>query len=86
VSPPGAQVRLSVDRGSAGPLIAVADNGPGIEEDRLPRLFDRFQRSDSGSGLGLAIARRVVERHGGTIRVKTEPGTGSTFTIELPAN
>ena len=84
VSPPGTQVRLNVDRGSSGPLITVADNGPGIEEDRLPRLFERFQRSDSGSGLGLAIARRVVERHGGTIRVKTEPGAGSTFTIELP--
>ncbi|TMC50893.1 MAG: HAMP domain-containing histidine kinase [Chloroflexi bacterium] len=84
VSPPGAQVRLRVDRGLGGPVIAVADDGPGIESDRLPRLFERFQRSDSGSGLGLAIARRVVERHGGTIRVKTEPGTGSTFTIELP--
>jgi len=84
VSPPGAKVTLRVDRGSTGPMIAVADRGPGIEEDRLPRLFERFQRSDSGSGLGLAIARRVVERHGGTIRVKTAPGAGSTFTIELP--
>jgi signal transduction histidine kinase len=84
VSSPGAMVRLRVDRGSGGPLIAVVDTGPGIEEDRLPRLFERFQRSDSGSGLGLAIARRVVERHGGTIRVKTERGAGSTFTIELP--
>jgi signal transduction histidine kinase len=62
----------------------VIDSGPGIEEQRLPRLFERFQRSDSGSGLGLAIARRVVERHGGTIRVHTARGTGSTFTIELP--
>jgi signal transduction histidine kinase len=84
VSPPGAHVTLSVERGSAGPVIAVADEGPGIEDDRLPRLFERFQRSDSGSGLGLAIARRVVERHGGTIRVKTARGAGSTFTIELP--
>jgi len=84
VSPPGAHVTLSVDRGSSGPVIAVADEGPGIEEDRLPRLFERFQRSDSGSGLGLAIARRVVERHGGTLRVKTTRGAGSTFTIELP--
>jgi signal transduction histidine kinase len=84
VSPRGGEVRLRVDRGAAGPSIAVADSGPGIEEERLPRLFERFQRSDSGSGLGLAIARRVVERHGGTIRVKTERGAGSTFTIELP--
>ena len=84
VSPRGASVTLSVERGMAGPLIAVADHGPGIEEDRLPRLFERFQRSDSGSGLGLAIARRVVERHGGTIKVKTARGAGSTFTIELP--
>ena len=80
VSPRGGSVRLRVE----GAAIAVADSGPGIEEDRLPALFERFQRSDSGSGLGLAIARRVVERHGGTIRVKTERGAGSTFTIELP--
>ena len=85
VSPPGTHVTLSVDRASNGPVIAVADEGPGIAEERLPRLFERFQRSDSGSGLGLAIARRVVERHGGTIRVKTAVGAGSTFTIELPA-
>jgi signal transduction histidine kinase len=80
VSPRGAQVRLSVD----GAVISVVDSGPGIEEERLPALFERFQRSDSGSGLGLAIARRVVERHGGTLRVKTARGAGSTFTIELP--
>jgi signal transduction histidine kinase len=85
-SPRGAGVTLRVARGSAGPSIDVIDAGPGIEEERLPRLFERFQRSDSGSGLGLAIARRVVERHGGTLRVQTAPGTGSTFTIELPEN
>jgi len=84
VSPRGADVRLRVARGAAGPSIDVIDSGPGIEEDRLPQLFERFQRSDSGSGLGLAIARRVVERHGGTIHVQTTRGKGSTFTIELP--
>jgi signal transduction histidine kinase len=84
VSPRGADVKLRVARGAAGPSIDVIDSGPGIEEDRLPRLFERFQRSDSGSGLGLAIARRVVERHGGTIHVQTARGEGSTFTIELP--
>ncbi|MHB8612716.1 MAG: sensor histidine kinase [Candidatus Dormibacteraceae bacterium] len=83
-SPRGADVKLRVARGTAGPSIDVIDSGPGIEEDRLPRLFERFQRSDSGSGLGLAIARRVVERHGGTIHVQTARGEGSTFTIELP--
>jgi signal transduction histidine kinase len=83
-SPRGADVTLRVARGAAGPSIDVIDTGPGIEEDRLPRLFERFQRSDSGSGLGLAIARRVVERHGGTIHVQTTRGEGSTFTIELP--
>jgi signal transduction histidine kinase len=84
VSPRGAEVKLRVDRGNGGPSISVLDSGPGIEQDRLANLFERFQRSESGSGLGLAIARRVVERHGGTIRVKTERGSGSTFTIELP--
>ena len=84
VTPPGEAVTLRVGNGSAGPSIDVIDHGPGIDDERLKILFDRFQRSDSGSGLGLAIARRVVERHGGTIRVQTRPGSGSTFTIELP--
>jgi signal transduction histidine kinase len=73
-----------VDRGSSGPTITVTDSGPGIDEDRLSHLFERFQRSESGSGLGLAIARRVVERHGGTIQVRSQRGEGSAFTIELP--
>jgi signal transduction histidine kinase len=83
-SPRGADVKLRVARGAGGPSIDVIDSGPGIDEGQLTRLFERFQRSDSGSGLGLAIARRVVERHGGTIRVQTSSGAGSTFTIELP--
>jgi signal transduction histidine kinase len=84
VSSPGAAVTVRVARGVAGPSIDVTDTGPGIESARLDTLFERFQRSDSGSGLGLAIARRVVERHGGSLRVRTSAGAGSTFTIELP--
>jgi signal transduction histidine kinase len=85
VSPPGGAVTLRVAQGEHGPSIDVVDHGPGIEPQRLDTLFERFQRSDSGSGLGLAIARRVVERHGGSLRVDTQRGAGSTFTIELPA-
>jgi signal transduction histidine kinase len=85
VSPPGGAVTLRVAHGSHGPSIDVIDRGPGIEPDRLDSLFERFQRSDSGSGLGLAIARRVIERHGGSLKVDTRQGAGSTFTIELPA-
>jgi signal transduction histidine kinase len=84
VTPRGEAVTLRVANGAGGPYIDVIDHGPGIDDNRLKHLFDRFQRSDSGSGLGLAIARRVVERHGGSIRVQTKPGSGSTFTIELP--
>ena len=84
VTPRGEAVTLRVGKGAGRPSIDVIDHGPGIDDERLKNLFDRFQRSDSGSGLGLAIARRVVERHGGTIRVQTKPGSGSTFTIELP--
>ena len=84
VSPAGEAVTLRIANGAVGPSIDVIDHGPGIDDQRLKNLFYRFQRSDSGSGLGLAIARRVVERHGGTIRVQTKPGEGSTFTIELP--
>jgi signal transduction histidine kinase len=84
-SPAGSAVRLRVVKGAAGSSIDVTDSGPGIESARLDTLFERFQRSDSGSGLGLAIARRVVERHGGSLRVRTAHGEGSTFTIELPA-
>jgi signal transduction histidine kinase len=84
VSPRGADVKLRVARSAAGASVDVIDSGPGIDAERIPRLFERFQRSDSGSGLGLAIARRVVERHGGTIHVRTARGEGSTFTIQLP--
>lgn len=70
--------------------IEVSDDGPGIEEEHLPRLFERFyrveksrSRNDGGSGLGLAIAKHIVESHGQTISVRSTYGVGSTFSFSL---
>lgn len=69
--------------------VTVADTGPGIPAEHLPRIFDRFYRvgparSAGGTGLGLAIARQAVQAHGGSIVVDSVVGQGSTFTITLP--
>ena len=83
---------ITVRVAASGPevLISVTDTGVGIAKADLPHLFQDFARGQaqpegvSGCGLGLAISRRIVEVHGGTIAVESEPGKGSTFTIRLP--
>ncbi|MBI4178473.1 hypothetical protein HY522_03485 [bacterium] len=68
--------------------IQVSDGGPGIPPDVLEHIFEPFyttKSSERGTGLGLAIARRIAEDHGGAIRVKSQVGGGTTFTISLPA-
>ena len=67
----------------------VADSGAGIRSDYLERIFEIFHRLDpagsvSGQGLGLTIVQRILERNNGTIRVESEPGKGSRFTVTLP--
>lgn len=69
--------------------VAVEDNGIGIEEKYIDRIFGVFQRLHSrdtfeGSGIGLAICKKIAERHGGSIRVESTPGTGTIFTVSLP--
>ena len=83
-------VRLAADGSSVH--LTVADNGHGIPAADLPHVFDRFYRVDKarsremgGTGLGLAIARWIAEEHGGTIRLKSTAGEGTTVTVELPA-
>ncbi len=69
--------------------VTVSDTGIGIASTDLPRIFDRFYRAENarswpGAGLGLAIAQRIAEQHGGELRVESELGQGSRFTVTLP--
>jgi signal transduction histidine kinase len=81
VMPDGGRLDVNVDRG----VMTVADTGPGISEDQLPFVFDRFVKaSDStGSGLGLSIARDLVEAHKGSITAGNRPGGGAVIQVEL---
>jgi signal transduction histidine kinase len=65
--------------------VTISDTGPGIPLDVQRRIFEPFFTTKArGTGLGLAVARRVIEEHGGTIEVTSEPRKGTTFTIQLP--
>lgn len=87
-TPPGGTVRVRIDGDETWVHIRVEDEGTGIPEEDLPRIFEKYyqasNRAGDGSGLGLAIARRVTEMHGGTIQVRSELGEGTTFRISLP--
>lgn len=90
-SPAGSRVGVGVRNTSGVVEIAVTDQGVGIPEEDLDRVFERFFRVDparsrhtGGTGLGLAIVKHVVQNHGGDVRVWSQPGNGSTFTIRLP--
>ena len=82
------QGELAVTIGRRGPLftVAVRDSGPGMSRETVARIFELyFSTKDSGTGLGLPIAKKIVEEHGGAIRVESELGRGTTVTIDLPA-
>jgi two-component system sensor histidine kinase BaeS len=78
-------VRIRALRQGDAVIIETGDTGKGIPADELPQIFERFYRGpDGGLGIGLAIVRELVEAHGGSITVTSEPGSGSLFTVRLP--
>jgi len=85
-------ISFSVEEGEKGVVIRVADNGWGIDSDDLKHIFNKFFRTrrenlsykTKGTGLGLAIVKNIIEAHGGSIKVASEVGNGTTFTIMLP--
>jgi two-component system sensor histidine kinase BaeS len=91
-TPEGGRVTIDAQRHDGQVRVSVSDTGEGIPAEDLPRVFERFYRSErsrsrstGGAGLGLAIAKGIVEAHGGTIEVTSRTGEGSTFTFTLPA-
>ena len=90
-TPEGGRVTVAFRRHQQAAVVEVSDTGIGIPAAEQPRLFEEFFRASNarrlvelGTGLGLAIIRQTIERHGGTIRVESAEGTGTTFTVELP--
>jgi signal transduction histidine kinase len=90
-SPPGETISLLLARNATAVELSIRDRGAGIEPKDIPRLFAPFERlathptaGESSHGLGLSIAQEIVRRHGGTIRVESQPGEGATFVLSLP--
>jgi two-component system NtrC family sensor kinase len=89
VSTGGGEVRITTRSLSESVCVAISDTGCGISREHLSRIFDPFFTTKSvgeGTGLGLSISFSIVERHGGTIKVESEPNRGTTFTVILPIN
>jgi signal transduction histidine kinase len=92
-TPAGGNVRVSVSHADGVVRLEVADTGIGIAPDDQERLFERFFRTSAvaeqhfpGTGLGLYIAQAIVEAHGGSITIRSEPGKGTSFSIALPTD
>ena len=89
-TPPGGTIKLGAAWDHDNVRVTVTDNGVGIPAQHLPHVFDRFYKADPsrsqiGSGLGLSIVKAIVERHGGTVSVRSQPRVATVFEIVLPA-
>lgn len=90
-TPEGGTVTVRSGQNAEGRFVAIEDTGIGIASEDIPKIFDRFWRADQartaaagGSGLGLSIVMAIIDSHGGSIDVRSQPGKGSCFTIRLP--
>lgn len=88
---PGSAIDISAERDGNWVLVSITDHGPGIAREHLPRITERFYRVDAarsresgGTGLGLAIVKHIVERHRGSLDIKSTPGVGTSVTVRLP--
>ena len=88
VTPPAGTVSVRAEAAGDRIVIAVSDTGPGIDAADVPHLFDRYWKghvsNGGGAGLGLFIVEGLVEAHGGSLAVDSQPGVGSTFSFSLP--
>jgi signal transduction histidine kinase len=89
-TPAGGQVVIDARCDGPRGVLIVRDTGPGIPPDELPHVFERLFRGDTsrsarGLGLGLSLVKAIVEAHGGTVQVDSQPGRGATFTVTLPS-
>jgi len=90
-TPGGTRIEVSWQRAHGAAVMAVEDDGPGIDEDHLPRITERFYRVDpsrsrarGGTGLGLALVKHAVARNGGSLEIASVPGEGSRFSCHFP--
>src|SRR5208283_2727557 len=90
-TPDGGRVDVNVQKKDERVVIAIKDDGMGIQPEEIPKIWDRLYRGDTsrsqrGLGLGLSFVRAIVLAHKGQIEVSSEPGHGSTFVVSLPQN
>ncbi|MET0779439.1 MAG: ATP-binding protein, partial [Candidatus Saccharimonadales bacterium] len=90
-TPDGKRIAINIKASQTHAAIRISDQGVGIKAEDLPYLFQKFSRipnplsnSVEGTGLGLYWAKKIVDLHGGTIKVNSQPGEGTTFVIHIP--